>query len=376
MRGDRQTAVIPDGVSFGWATKSYGITQTAAGAYLPRYSDYSASGADPSGYTFSVDEENYTVTVTNVSAHAGSPILLMMKDGKILWGWTFWNIAADGTELSVESIGSSAYQLANMDLGQPTTNYEQWCANLAGSNPDPIWRMTFKYQWGRYLPTFWNSYWSLCINGTAFNGNVPAIQGPVSLAEALEHPYGLIVPEASAENNTITDWLSSADGSLWGNLSPDKNNIGQKTIYDPCPKGWRVPDFYNLQSRRYSETWTKVTTAGYYGWKGSASMTWGKVSGSFFPASGSIYNKIGKLSASEARIATGGGNNTGISAGGGWWTNFTPQNDYFPAALGKLSTGNDPGANPGWFDSGTNATSQPTKAHALAVRCMPDNDDR
>ena len=375
VRGDRQSAVIPDGVSFGWATKSYGITQNPSSAYLPRYSDYSASGVDPSGFTFSVDEANYTVTVTNVSAHAGSPILLMMKDDKILWGWTFWNIAADGTELAVETLGSSAYQLANMDIGQPTTNYEAWCANKSGSNPDPIWRMTMKYQWGRYLPVFWNSYWSLCIPGTSFKGNVPAIQGPVSLEESLEHPYGLVVPEATAVNNTITEWQDSPDGSLWGNLSTDQNSVGQKTIYDPCPKGWRVPDFYNLQSRRYSETWTAVTTSGYYGWSGSKSMTWGVTTGTFFPAGGVILNKIGNLSDTEARVSTAGGNNTGTSGAGGWWTNFTSQSGNHPASLGSLSTGGTPAANPGWFASGV-SSSQPSKAHALAVRCMPDNDER
>lgn len=365
VRGDRSTAVIPDGVTFGWANKTFGTTANKDLMYLPRYTDYNNSNVDPTGFTFDVDAENYTVTVTNVSAHAGSPILLMMKSGKILWGWTFWNIAADGTELAVETLNS--YQLANMDIGQPTTNKEAWCANLSGSNPDPLWRMTYKYQWGRYLPTFWQSYWSLRIPNTSFSGNIPAIEGPVSMEEALAHPYGLIVPEASAVNNTITDWLDTADGALWGNLSADQNNVGKKTIYDPCPKGWRVPDFYNLQSRRYGESWSAVTTDGYYGW--------GAASGTFFPAVGVILNKIGNLSASEARIASAGGNNTGKSAAGGWWTNYVSQDAYYPASLGSLSTAASPAANPSWFTSGTSG-SQPSKAHALAVRCMPDNDER
>lgn len=377
VRGDRATAVIPDGVSFGWATTSYGITDNASGAYLPRYADYSASNVNPSGFSFSVDEDNYKVTVTNESAHAGSPILLMMKGSQILWGWTFWNVAADGTELKVETIGAASYQLCNMDIGQPTTDYEKWCANQNGSNPDPFWRMTFKYQWGRYLPTFWNSYWSLRIAGSStYKGNVPAVQGPVSIAESLEHPYGLIVPDPSTAGNTISDWLDTPDGALWGNCSSDQLTMGKKTIYDPCPKGWRVPDFYNLQSRRYSETWTTVSTAGYYGWKGSVSKTWGYTTGTFFAAVGAILNKIGNSSASEARVATAGGNNNGISAAGGWWTNFTLQNDYQPAVLGAVSTGSTLSDTPGWTASQATTSSGLTKAHAFAVRCMPDKEDR
>lgn len=377
VRGDRATAVIPDGVSFGWATTDYGITDDASGAYLPRYADYSGSNVDPTGFSFSVDEANYKVTVTNESAHAGSPILLMMKGTKILWGWTFWNIAADGTELKVETLGVSSYQLCNMDIGQPTTDYATWCANLKGSDPDPFWRMTFKYQWGRYLPVFWNTYWSLRVAGSSsFRGNVPAVQGPVSIAESLDHPYGLIVPDPTVVGSTLEDWLDTPDGELWGNCSSELKTMGKKTIYDPCPTGWRLPDFYNLQSRRYSETWTTVSTPGYYGWQGSATKTWGYTTGTFFTAVGVILNKIGNSGASEARIATAGGNANGVSAAGGWWTNFTLQNDYQPAALATVNTGSTLGETPGWSNSQATTTNGITKAHAFAVRCMPDREDR
>ncbi|MBQ7269327.1 MAG: hypothetical protein IJS62_05680 [Bacteroidales bacterium] len=380
VRGDRATAVIPDNVSFGWATTAYGITQNAAQAYLPRWNDYPNSNVDPSGFSFSVDESNYTVTVTNNSAHAGAPILLMMKDGKILWGWSFWNIAADGTELKVEEIGAANYQLANLEIGCPTVNYAQWAANKAsnGTNPDPIWRMIHKYQWGRFLPVFWTSYWSLRIAGNATYGaagNVPACAGPVSMAKSLEYPYGLIVPEPAAVNAEISDWLSTGNGGLWGNCSAEQLSMGKKTIYDPCPAGWRVPDFYNLQSRRYAETWSVVTTAGYYGWKGSKSLVNGSQVGTYFPASGAILNKIGNLSGTEARIANAGGNTNGVSAGGGWWTNYTKGDEYKPAAFGAVATGSTPADTPGWYDS-TTAAANPTKAHGFAVRCMPDKDER
>ena len=380
VRGDRATAVIPDGVSFGWATTAYGITQNAAQAYLPRYTDYPNSNVDPTGFSFTVDEDNYTVTVTNNSAHAGAPILLMMKDGKVLWGWSFWNIAADGTTLKVEQVGAASYQLANLEIGCPTENYTQWAANKASdaSKPDPIWRMIYKYQWGRYLPTFWTTYWSLRIAGNETygnSGNVPAFAGPAAMAQALEHPYGLIVPEPTAVNASIEDWLSSANGALWGNCSPDKLTIGKKTVYDPCPKGWRVPDFYNLQSRRYAESWTALSVAGYYGWKGANSTVVGVQVGTYFPASGATLNKIGNLSATEARIANAGGNNNGVSAGGGWWTNFTLGNEYKPAALGSVATGTTLAAYPGWYDSVVGGDN-PTKAHGFSVRCMPDQDER
>jgi len=367
VRGDRSTAVIPDGVQFGWATRYYGIaTSNMSLAYVPHTDGYTASNVDPTGFSFTVDKANYTVTVTNNSAHAGAPILLMMKDGKILWGWSFWNIAADGTVLQEETVGQ--YPLANLEIGCPTTNYAQWAANQSTSgNPDPIWRMIHKYQWGRYLPVFWTTYWSLRVAENATygsSGNVPAHQGPLTIEQSLEYPYGLIVPDPATTNVNLDDWLTPADGSLWGNCSTDQTAMGQKTIYDPCPKGWRVPDFYNLQSRRYSESWTSVSTAGYCGWLGSQSL---------FPASGAILNKIG--AANPVRIATMGGSNTGKSAAGGWWTNFTMGANYRPAALGTVAGGETPAANPNWYNSST-STGSPSKAHGFSVRCMSDKDVR
>ena len=351
VRGDRTTAVIPDDVQFGWATADYGTaTGNMSQAYVPRVTNYTNSNVDPTGFSFTVDEDNYTVTVTNNSAHAGAPILLMMKDNKILWGWSFWNIAADGTVLQAEDL--NGLPLANLEIGCPTTNYTQWVANQDTSgNPDPIWRMIHKYQWGRYLPVFWTTYWSLRVANTSYNGNVPACQGPVTMEESLEYPYGLIVPDPASATASISDWLSTGDNALWGE---------KKTIYDPCPKGWRVPDADNLSVRRWNGSWSKVTAGGAYGWL---------CSGSFFPASGAIQNK----NTAVARIATIGGNSNGTSGAGGWWSNYVQADGYRPAALGSLGT--TLGNTPGWWASGTNVNT-PSKAHGLSVRCILDNDER
>lgn len=356
VRGDRATAVIPNDVEFGWATTAYGIaTSTMSLAYVPRVTNYTNSNVDPTGFSFTVDKDNYTVTVTNNSAHAGAPILLMRrKDNKtILWGWSFWNIAADGTVLQAENIDGR--QLANLEIGCPTTNYAQWAANQDTSgNPDPIWRMIHKYQWGRYLPVFWTTYWSLRVAEDATysgSGNVPAHQGPVTLEKSLEYPYGLIVPDPTTTDVTMDDWLATGDNALWGE---------QKTVYDPCPKGWRVPDAANLSTWRWSGGWSKVTVSGANGWL---------CSGSFFPTSGAIQNK----NTAAARIATVGGNPNGTSGAGGWWSNYVEADGYRPAALGSLGT--TLGGNPNWWVSGTNVNT-PSRAHGLSVRCMPDNDER
>ncbi len=232
-RGDFFKAVTakPENVSFEWAKLQNG------NIYTPRVQDYSASGVVISGkFTINPDASSHKVTVTNSGAYAGTPILLMKdSEGKTLWAWTFWNIAADGTALTPVTVGG--YGFAPMDIGQPTTDMATWIANTSGSNPDPIFRMNHLYQWGRPIPIFWTTYWSLDIVGdSSHKGNVPAVVGSVSLVDALANPQALIAYPGDVTAQPV--WSTETYLDLWGANSAKEE--GRKSIYDPCPKGWRV----------------------------------------------------------------------------------------------------------------------------------------
>lgn len=234
LRGDYTKAEIPTDVTFEWATMANGNT------YVTRHN----SKFVPDDYTFTPDPANFKVKVKNNGATGGAPILLMKKNGKILWGWAFWNIAADGTKLEPVSFGT--HKLANMTIGQATTDLDRWVKQTSNLS------MTIHYyQWGRYLPaTFWNSYWShgfiATANGqeevTNKTGNIPAIQGPfATLRESLDWPYAPIT-HYSANSESMNNWTDEYRADLWGGVKGHREQAGTKSIYDPCPKGWRVPD--------------------------------------------------------------------------------------------------------------------------------------
>ena len=149
-------------------------------------------------------------------------------------------MAADGTSIEPVQVGN--YKFAPMDIGQATTDIEKWIANKNGSNPDPVYRTIHFYQWGRPYPLFWTTYWSLDgIDGNA--GNIPAVLGQVSLADALSTP-ALVAYPGTVEPKA--DWCSATYSDLWG--AEDVKEEGAKTIYDPCPKGWRVASVPALQA--------------------------------------------------------------------------------------------------------------------------------
>lgn len=343
-RGNFYNAVAPENVTFEWATMSSGST------YIQRTAGYEGSKIDPSKFEITVNEAAKTVTVKNVGAFAGAPILLMKKDGKVLWAWSFWNVAADGTSIDPISVGS--FKLAPMDIGQASTQVSTWVANN-----DPIFRMTHMYQWGRPIPTYWNSYWSVDgRNGTT--GNVPGIAGPLSFADALANPVGIIV---DAEDNTdMPDWSTEHYADLWGgDVTAHSENQGIKSIYDPCPKGYRVACYDALDAVA-----TAAATSGKFDdTKFAVGYT---VNGYLFVSGGYVNGKT----ATNGRFATMGGGNGGTASAckyGLIWSNYLGSHSSVQPR-GLYITSSSVGTAPSM--RGFN------KSVSAAVRCMVDEDNR
>jgi len=303
-RGDFSKVEDPSGCTFEWA-------KVGTKVYTSRVTGYSASAVDPTAFDISQDEANYTVTVRNTGAFAGAPILLMVKGGKILWAFSFWNIAADGTEVRGIPVTGTSVELANLDLGTSSNQYTTWIANKNGSNPDPAFRTTYFYQWGRPTPTFWESFWSLTWKDKT--GNVPGLEGPMTLEQSLANPVGMILHPTSKTD--MPNWLNMPEGEeigdLWGNCTTDSTTVGRKTIYDPCPKGWRVAD---------AAAYVAIGEA----CKGGSGFSYSDVSGmvgnyidaaggeqSLFLTQGYALGKYEEKSATDNRIMTMGGSNTG-----------------------------------------------------------------
>ena len=82
------------------------------------------------------------------------------------------------------------------------------------------------YQWGRKDPISQNNY---TLNGTAWE--------QFSIERTIQNPT--LLPFA---NSNWAYWVTPDNKNLWSSV--------QKTIYDPCPEGWRIPDRRRHCSRR------------------------------------------------------------------------------------------------------------------------------
>ena len=104
--------------------------------------------------------------------------------------------------------------------------------NLGALSTSPSGTLSYGlfYQWGRKDPF----PGSTDLTGTpmATTGTFDKLKcnSDCTVDFAVEHPATFILCDDSSGN----DWISAGrDNTLW---------TAEKTIYDPCPAGWRVPD--------------------------------------------------------------------------------------------------------------------------------------
>lgn len=135
------------------------------------------------------------------------------------------------------------------------------------------------YQWGR---KYGQGY------STSYDADEPTIEeGPVSLNYAQHTDNANVFFTSSSDFNY--DWLSTRDDKLW-NSGTEAAPV--RTQNDPCPKGWRVPTYAELNILKNTKSsWT--TNEGQKGyWFSGASDTKYDVAVNdaaevFFPAAGS-----------------------------------------------------------------------------------------
>ena len=195
----------------------------------------------------SVDRDGYTTFYVNANKYGSGNVGLAAYDAydNILWTWHIW-IAPD-----LDNIQVGDYTLMDRNLGST------WAPGGdvgIGSGNDVVSTFGFYYQWGRKDPFFppysyngngsksapWlykdsRDGWSV---RTAFKEN---LQGPVSILESVRNPLSFASANQNDWQDSYTD-LSGVRNNLWGYTgnAVDQGNAFAKTMYDPCPPGYRV----------------------------------------------------------------------------------------------------------------------------------------
>lgn len=204
-----------------WTDSFFGLSATS------NIKSIGKEGAGPTGYLVvepGVSQGNAVVAIKNTA-------------GTILWSWHIW-------VTDYEPTPSSTGGFMDRNLG------------AIGNTPGAVNTKGLLYQWGRKDP-FPNS---TTINDTAeptlFNGTSVATGPGVTTINKVNvsQPENFLNSVANPttyyySTSKLGDWFTHTgsrnqqDDNLWGGGSTTP-----KTVYDPCPSGWRVPKINVLSS--------------------------------------------------------------------------------------------------------------------------------
>ena len=184
--------------------------------------------------------------------------------GVILWSWHIWITDADlDSKLQTWKVNSllssySAYQNPQlMDRNLGALSSSDWASSNTNMSKG------LNYQWGRKDPFVGpdNSSMTSRVAIQTYDATGKAITNTVAAAStfsnaaAWTHVARQITrediakyPMAYVSGASNYFWLTETAHDLWGcpGYEDSKNTIGQKTIYDPCPPGYRVMNGYAM----------------------------------------------------------------------------------------------------------------------------------
>ncbi len=240
---------------------------------------------------------------TGINGGRGGNVIIGVKNTNddILWSWHLW--ITDTSESYAFNFGTATGYKRTMDRNLGALGWLQ---------PDGVYTYGLYYQWGRKdpFPTSSSSsengtesriYNASHPSGTTFAGGI----GAKTAAGSTSTVALSIANPTTFYHNSTGDWIGKTnDGayqkrSRWIFISSDAAGTstrtatydakGMKTIFDPCPYGWRVP---------WGNNWSNLSTPdgpNVFPWNTNTVRGRTFTGGYFFPASGSRNNSSGNL---------------------------------------------------------------------------------
>ena len=160
-----------------------------------------------------------TFQTADVFKEGNAVIAARNASGTILWSWHIWLTDQPGKCVYANNAGT----MMDRNLG------------ATSATPGEVGALGLLYQWGRKDPFLGSSSISSSVEAKStitWPSAVSSSSSRGTVAYATEHPTTFIT-----YNTNNYDWYYS------GSSSTDKTRWqSTKTIYDPCPAGWHVPD--------------------------------------------------------------------------------------------------------------------------------------
>ena len=189
-------------------------------------------------------EDNWIYFKTPDTLKPGNA-LIAAKDSndKIIWSWHIWIPA---TAITTNTYGIYDKELMDRNLGALVA---------ATTSSVPVESFGLHYEWGRKDP-FVGARGLTDSNFAKVSGTAISPGYEMTVAQTIANPATYAV---FTEADSWGNWLTPFDNTLW------QDNT--KTMYDPCPAGYRVPKYNSSQPWHSSDLsavtgWSDVAAAG------------------------------------------------------------------------------------------------------------------
>lgn len=265
---------------------------------------------DTAGFITNVsyDKSNGRINYTAAGNVGNAVIAVKDSAGTILWSWHIWGTGSEAItdQVYTNKLGSTA-TVMDRNLGQISkTSY--YCT---------------LYQWGRKDPiTNKEQYYVGNSNEpTACDEEYPVYSVPygtnTTIETGVQNPDKIIYAEGENGANSSGNWLREDNHYLWGDIAlinvyenyPDLTLISTatasewsygKTIYDPCPAGYRVANRFTWTGFVTTTTGNSSNGLSYvnlvkYESGGYFKMNDSDSEGAYYPQSGSRGAKTGSM---------------------------------------------------------------------------------
>lgn len=205
------------------------------------------------------NDSGYIEVVTNAEAGSGNAVVSLRIDGTTCWSWHVWVTDYDPSK-DGQTYTYRGYTIMDRNLGATSAipgdvkalgNYYQW------GRKDPFPR---PYSWSLSASTVW-------LGDGSSTSKIPEIEvtrdAAANLTASIRTPRVYITSVDYPYDWYSTEYKDSCN--RWCGIE------GAKSVFDPCPAGWRVPKYvqsYPLwEGLSYGSTWNNgyvYDNIGYY----------------------------------------------------------------------------------------------------------------
>ena len=300
----------------------------------------------------------------NPEKEGNAVIAVYDSQRKVLWSWHIW--VTDQPSDVTHTIGGKEVKLMDRNLGATAAN---------ATSKNIIDTYGLYYQWGRkdpsmgapdadYLPQstatmeYYDYYGELWKSAGVVNMPQPTIR------DGVENPMYLVLPTDFSMTTYQYDWLYTNIDNLWGDYAHEVDgglSKRQKTIYDPCPYGYMVPQ---------DEISTLFASIPYY--TASTNDKGYVIGGSFFPFAGykGVDKGVSSLSAAWRYVGKKGDYMSSKIEDNGHRSRTYISKDYSWIEYGADADNDGDGDASRTYNSYINADDVANRRTAASVRCV------